>query len=186
MNGPEAICNCASKRSVALLTVMLAAACSKPLPDTETGSAMLQPFKIELKQALEAGLAAGPAEAIDVCRVRAPRIAASLSITGVRLGRTSHKLRNPENIAPAWANDILDTYLDDAAARKPVAVRLADGRVGHAEPIVAQPLCLVCHGESLAPELAEAIADAYPDDRATGFSAGDLRGIFWVEYPERR
>ena len=104
----------------------------------------------------------------------------------MRLGRTSHRLRNPDNTAPAWANQILDTYLDDPSARSPVAVRLPEGRIGHAEPIVVQPLCLVCHGESLAPDLAGEIAAAYPNDRATGFKTGDLRGIFWVEYPERQ
>ena len=183
--GRNATCYRVVRTAIALALATIAAACAKSLPDTETGAAILQPFKVELKQALEAGLAEGPAEAIDVCRVRAPRIAASLSTNGVRLGRTSHKLRNPENIAPAWANDILNTYLEDAAARKPVAVRLADGRVGHAEPIIVQSLCLVCHGEAPAPHIAEAIAGAYPEDRATGFRVGDLRGIFWVEYPER-
>lgn len=164
----------------------IAGACSRPPPDTATGAALLQPFKVEMKQALQAGLSQGPIAAIDVCSNRAPEIAAALSKDGVRLGRTSHRLRNPGNTAPDWAREILDEYLGDASARSPVAVRLPGGRIGHAEPIVAQPLCLVCHGESLAPDLADAIASAYPEDRATGFKDGDLRGIFWVEYPEER
>jgi hypothetical protein len=28
-----------------------------------------------------------------------------------------------------------------------------------------------------------ALAARYPDDRATGFAPGDLRGWFWVEVP---
>lgn len=177
-------------RTVSLLccfaTFAIAAGCSRPPPDTAAGVAILQPFKVEMKQALQAGLAEGPVAAIDVCRVRAPEIAGELSKDGVRLGRTSHKLRNPDNTAPDWANEILDEYLGDASARSPVAVRLPGKRIGHAEPIVAQPLCLVCHGETLAPDLADAIGRAYPQDRATGFKEGDVRGIFWVEYPEVR
>jgi hypothetical protein len=44
-------------------------------------------------------------------------------------------------------------------------------------------LCLVCHGETLAPEIAAQIAAQYPEDQATGFADGDLRGVFWVEFP---
>jgi hypothetical protein len=44
-------------------------------------------------------------------------------------------------------------------------------------------LCLTCHGESLAPELAAAIARDYPGDAATGFKSGELRGAFRVVWP---
>ena len=186
MSGPEANRSRAAARAIGIAAIVILAACSRPPPDTATGTALLQPFKAEMKQALQAGLAQGPVEAIDVCRVRAPDIAAALSREGVRVGRSSHRLRNPNNVAPDWADEILRQYLADESTRGPVAVRLADARIGHAEPIVVQPLCLVCHGEVLAPDLADAIASAYPEDRATGFKEGDLRGIFWVEYPEER
>jgi hypothetical protein len=44
---------------------------------------------------------------------------------------------------------------------------------------------MACHGpsDSLAPDVADALALHYPDDRATGFTEGDLRGWFWVEVP---
>jgi hypothetical protein len=40
--------------------------------------------------------------------------------------------------------------------------------------------CLVCHGEAEAQPAAlrEALASAYPHDRATGYAVGDLRGAF--------
>ena len=56
--------------------------------------------------------------------------------------------------------------------------------MGYVEPIVMQPMCLTCHGESLAPEIAARISEVYPDDQATGFKVGDFRGVFWVEFPE--
>ena len=47
--------------------------------------------------------------------------------------------------------------------------------------------CLQCHGkvDDLAPEVRDVLAKNYPQDRATGFAAGDLRGWFWVEVPAK-
>ena len=147
------------------------------------GAELLTPFKKDLMQALKSGLAEGPAEAIQVCRVKAPGIADTLSVDGVRMGRSSHKLRNPDNTAPDWASPIMQAYLDDPASREPRAVKLADDRWGYVEPIMVQPLCLTCHGTELAADVAGQISELYPEDRATGFEAGDLRGVFWLEFP---
>jgi hypothetical protein len=62
-------------------------------------------------------------------------------------------------------------------------VELSDTRLGYVEPIFLQPVCLTCHGETLAPDVASRIEELYPDDQATGFAVGDFRGLFWVEYP---
>ena len=62
---------------------------------------------------------------------------------------------------------------------------LGDDRSGYVEPIVLQPLCLTCHGDSLAPEVAARIQDLYPQDRAVGYEVGDLRGVFWAAYPRQ-
>jgi hypothetical protein len=35
----------------------------------------------------------------------------------------------------------------------------------------------------LNPDIAAKIDELYPDDEATGFSEGDFRGVFWVEFP---
>jgi hypothetical protein len=99
------------------------------------------------------------------------------------VGRASHRLRNPANVPPEWVAPILDAYVASSADRAPRAVPLADGRWGYVEPILLQPPCLACHGETLAPDVASRIAALYPDDRATGFRVGDLRGVFWIEYP---
>lgn len=152
-------------------------------PAGTRGAAYLAPFKQQLKRELQDGLAHGPFTAIDACKVEAPRIADSLSREGIRLGRTSHRLRNPDNAAPAWVEPILDVYLAGEEHRAPRTVPLADNREGYVEPIVLQPLCLACHGESLAPDVESQINALYPDDEATGFKVGDLRGVFWVEYP---
>ncbi|MDJ0926116.1 MAG: DUF3365 domain-containing protein [Gammaproteobacteria bacterium] len=153
-----------------------------PNAELRRGAEILQPFKRDLQAALQAGLADGIAGAIDVCRVQAPAIAASHAAESIRVGRTSHRLRNPANAPADWMKPVLADYLE-GGGRDPRLVPLADGTVGYVEPIVTQPLCLTCHGASLAPEVAKELAELYPDDQATGFRAGDLRGIFWARFP---
>ena len=41
-------------------------------------------------------------------------------------------------------------------------------------------LCTKCHGTELKPEVKAKLAEFYPDDKATGFNKGDLRGAFVV------
>lgn len=146
------------------------------------GAELLAPFKRKLKAALQSGMAEGPVAAIAVCRVKAPEIAAAQSGDGLLVGRSSHRLRNPANAPPEWVGPILDSYLADAGDRAPRSMTLKDNRAGYVEPILVQPLCLTCHGENLAPDVAERIAALYPEDQAVGFSEGDLRGVFWVEF----
>ena len=173
-----------------LLLAAVVTGCGKETPPpaveaeapVERGAEILVPFKRDLKAALVAGLAEGPAAAIGACNVEAPGIAARLSVDGVRVGRSSHKLRNPANAAPDWVTPLLDAYLADATDRSPRTVTLVDGRTGYVEAIIAQPMCLTCHGEPLAPEIGERVAALYPEDQARGFAEGDLRGVFWVEY----
>jgi hypothetical protein len=143
--------------------------------------AALQPLKSELQSELKAGMASGPISAMEVCRSRAPEIAARLQSESLQLGRTSHKLRNRENAPRPWVAPILAGYLANPEDARPVVVRLPEGRVGYVEPIVTQPLCVVCHGERIAEPLRKKIEELYPEDGATEFKAGDLRGVFWVE-----
>ncbi len=150
----------------------------------ERGAALLQPFKRDLKQALTTGLQEGPAAAVSACKLEAPAIAARLSTAGVTMGRTSHRLRNPKNAGPAWADAVLQQYLKNVDAAAPELRELDDGRTGYVEPIRMQAMCLTCHGASLAPDLAARIEAAYPEDQATGFELGDVRGVFWVAFSE--
>ena len=99
------------------------------------------------------------------------------------MGRSSHKLRNPDNKAPDWVSPIMQAYLHEPSSREPRVVELPGDRWGYVEPIMVQPLCLTCHGSALAPDIAAQISDLYPEDRAVGFEAGELRGVFWLEFP---
>ncbi len=131
--------------------------------------------------------AGGPVQAIAVCRDEASALTAEVAGSGeIELGRTSHKLRNPDNAVPAW----LSTYLAEVQALPAARVRprvfdLGD-RVGLVRPIGTAEVCTRCHGgaDSLDPAVRALLADAYPEDRATGFSPGDLRGLFWATAPK--
>ncbi|MEL7044740.1 MAG: DUF3365 domain-containing protein [Pseudomonadota bacterium] len=148
------------------------------------GAQLLSPFKKELRSALQAGLAKGPDAAVAACHAQAPGITAQYARDGVRIGRSSHRLRNLANAPEPWLAPVLDAYLASETAPAPQLLRLDDGRVGYVEPILLKAPCLLCHGETLAPGVAQRIETLYPNDEATGFSLGELRGVFWVEYPE--
>ena len=167
------------------LVFVLAAISAQAETETELaqGAQLLAPFKLELKATLDAGLAAGHVEAIGSCQLKAPEIAAAHSRAGVRVGRTSHRLRNPANVAPEWVEPILAAYVAEEAARSPRAVTLPNGRTGYTEPILIQPPCLTCHGETLDPAVTARIEELYPDDRAVGFRLDEFRGMFWLEFP---
>ena len=151
-------------------------------PQTDQGAALLAPFKQQLQQALQQGMASGVVQAIDTCHTEAPRIAAGQQDAEVRMGRSSHRLRNPANAPADWMQGAINHYLESPQHRQPVVVRLDGGRVGYAEPILLQPLCLACHGDNLAAEVQQRLRQLYPEDQATGFRPGELRGIFWVEF----
>lgn len=168
--------------AMAVLAVTACTRTEEPVETTVSGADLLAPFKAELKAALMQGMESGPVEAISICRDKAPQIAARLSVDGVQMGRSSHRLRNAANAPQDWLAPIMAAYADGSHELAPRSMDIGGGRTGYVEPITVQPLCLTCHGAELQPELAARIAELYPDDAATGFAAGDFRGVFWVEY----
>ena len=71
----------------------------------ELAAAATNALASELLGELEAALASGGGPAgIQACREKAPEIAARVSQQfGLKIGRTSHRLRSPNNTPPAWA-----------------------------------------------------------------------------------
>jgi len=170
---------------LALSTIAVTGQLCAEDPDLSRGAEILAPFKLQLRDALQAGLAQGPSQAIDACRVSAPDIATDLSQNGIRVGRTSDRLRNPANIAPDWVVEVLSQYTEQTGSRLPQTVALGNDRSGFVEPILVKPLCLTCHGENLSADISAQLAQHYPEDEAIGYAAGDLRGVFWTEFPAR-
>ena len=148
-------------------------------------------LKVELQQAMQSG---GPVAAIEVCQSRAPEIAAQLGQpSGARVGRTALRVRNPANAPDDLERKVLQQFADEfAAAKSPLPgpseavfeLRTPQGiEHRYMRAIPMQPLCVTCHGKTIAPEIAAAIASRYPEDAATGFETGDLRGAITVRWP---
>jgi hypothetical protein len=146
----------------------------------------------ELQRALLTKLTAamtsgGPTAAVEVCRTDARTIAESVATAqGLELGRTSHRLRNPANAPRAWARPAVDAAAGSKAASEGLKVFDLGDRVGVLRPIGTAEACTTCHGapDQVRKNLGTALARAYPQDRATGFAPGDLRGWMWAEVPK--
>ncbi len=135
-------------------------------------------LKGALMEALDRG---GPSEAIAVCRSVAPAVATDVGQEyGLAIGRTSFALRNPDNAPPPWARVLVAAH-----RAEPAFVVGPKGELGALLPIRLGSECQMCHGpaEHLSDETRATLRRTYPDDQATGFAAGDLRGWFWAVVP---
>ena len=130
----------------------------------------------------------GAAGAIGVCSEKAPEIAAELGEKhGVVLRRLTEKPRNPKNTATDEEKALLAAFaadLENAKKHEPRTVTSPGGAVVfHAPIVIPVPLYLQCHGypgTDIAPETLAEIRKLYPDDKATGYKVGDLRGAWGV------
>jgi cytochrome c553 len=136
----------------------------------------------QLKGALKTG---GPVHAIGFCREQAGDIASDMSVKlGADIRRVSDRPRNPDNAAAdAELAYIRSVSAALAAGDKPApAIRDTGSHMIGYYPIVTNAMCLQCHGapgQEIAADTLETIRADYPDDLATGYGAGELRGI-WV------
>lgn len=143
-------------------------------------------LKAELTAAMQQG---GPVNAIQICNTSAPAITQKVSVAnGVTLSRVSLRNRNPDNQPLDWQSPVLLSFEQRRAAGADLnsldwsETITLDGKqeYRYMKAIPTGGLCLQCHGTVIAPQVAEAIADLYPDDRATGYSEGQIRGAFVV------
>ena len=144
-------------------------------------------FAEDLKSTLMKGMKAeGPQAAIMLCNEEAPEIAASHSKTGWEIGRTSLKIRNPDNAPDEWETTMLLDFAKRQQAGEELSTMEASMQDGdtfrYMKAIPVGGPCVICHGESLAQPVQEELARLYPDDKATGFALGDLRGAFTLTY----
>lgn len=140
-------------------------------------------LKKTLMGALTAAMQAGPGEAVAACNTKAPAITAAAAQAGVTVGRTSQKVRNPDNAPAPWLVPLLEEYAKlPADAAKPRVVAIEGGGRGYVEPLYVGGLCVTCHGapESMPVEVKDRLAALYPQDAAVGYAVGDFRGLVWV------
>jgi hypothetical protein len=138
-------------------------------------------LKPQLKKALKEG---GVKHAIEVCSVLAPNIAKELSLASQwQVKRVSLKARNNPNAIPdAWEKSTLESFDQrQQTGEKPQTIAKAE-IVNHEYRFMkaqgVEPLCLTCHGSSLSEEAKAALTQYYPEDKATGYALGEIRGAF--------
>jgi len=139
-------------------------------------------LKSELKAAMKAG---GPINALDICNTRANPIAAEKAKEfNAIISRVSLKNRSPINIPNEWQKAVLEDF--DARAAKGEDVKKMgfseivehDGKkqLRFMKALPVGEVCTKCHGTNIAPKVQAKITELYPDDKATGYTVGQVRG----------
>ena len=152
-----------------------------------------QQLASQLKQKLVSSLQeGGPVEAIGVCNTEAIIIASALSekYKG-KVGRTSLKIRNHDNQPDDWEKSVLLNFENKKQAGEDVSqleiYQIIEDESGkwfrYMKAIPTGDVCLMCHGEHIAPDVHEKIKSLYPNDLATGYEKGELRGAFTIKLP---
>jgi hypothetical protein len=136
-------------------------------------------LKPQLKQAMLEG---GPTLAIEVCASLAPGIADNLAEeSGWLVERVSLKSRNAVRGLPdSWERAVLVQFDQQQAAGQPASTLIHDAVEGNTyrymQAQVVEPLCLNCHGTNIAKPVRAVLNEFYPEDAATGYLVGQVRG----------
>jgi hypothetical protein len=175
-----------------LATVMLflnALFCSQLQAETDAeliqeARAIVTSYVGKLRPTLKNALNEGPEHAVDVCAMEAPAIAAALSTNGWQVKRVSLQARNPAARPDEWERTSLNTLAKQLESGvEPGNLNLATTEAGNFRYLQAQitdAVCLVCHGKNISPSLADTITRHYPEDQATGYDLGQVRGAISV------
>ncbi|MGE5504717.1 MAG: DUF3365 domain-containing protein [Actinomycetota bacterium] len=168
--------------ALALLTPLPAAADEAALK--AEAAAILKDYagglQAALKGAMESG---GPVAAIGACSEKSPQLASEAAAkSGWSVGRTSLKPRNQHSAPTAYETKVMGEFQARLAAGEPmdtlVKAETVDGVFHFVKAIPTAELCLNCHGSELKPEVSAKLKELYPADAATGFSVGQMRGVF--------
>jgi hypothetical protein len=182
---------------VAVAVISLACAAAAAMTDEDRALQKGRSAAYELSETVRGKLvdsmkSSGPEGAMKVCAYQARALADEASVRqGVKVRRTTLRLRNPKNAPDAWERALLERLQGESrTGRMPDEVFEAaevDGKrvYRYAKPLAIGSSCLPCHGSpsEIPGEVLEVLKDRYPDDRATGYGQGDLRGIVSVLIP---
>jgi hypothetical protein len=155
----------------------------------EIGNSIAQITQTTLGKNLKKAMLEGGAPfAIDFCNVNAMPLTDSLSkVYGAEIKRVSLKARNPKDIPNATERELLEAYAyqqQDSVPLQTNVQELEDNRYLFTKPIIIDNgLCLTCHGtvgNTLSQETSDFIKSKYPEDQATGYNIGDLRGMWSI------
>ncbi len=146
-------------------------------------SAIVQ--KVLLTNVMQAMKSGGPGYAVSFCNEQAMPLTDSLAKAhNCLIQRVSDKYRNPTNKLTAQDQEVW-TKMASAATANTLSGS-ENGQVVFYKPIkIAMPACLTCHGtagKEMETKTFEIIKQKYPDDIATGYKEGDLRGMWKITF----
>ena len=155
----------------------------------EKARAVTVTYAERLKQGIVKAIKAeGALGAIAACNTLAPELSEKLAEEGkFEIYRTSSKVRNPDNAADAWEQEVLDKFAAEIArGTEPSKLEHFEQTVTkegqkffrYMRPIVTGEVCLSCHGLDVKGDVKAEIAKFYPDDKALGYRIGEMRGAF--------
>lgn len=162
-------------------------------PDTKAlvqeARTLIKDYAGQLKAALVQSMKKdGAVAAIDVCARKSPEISFKLSEDNPwTISRTSLKTRNSGSKPDAWEQSIMESFLkrqqngEDLKAIDHYELTEKGTLFRYMKAIPTDSICLTCHGNDISPDIKKQIAKYYPDDKATGFKAGDMRGAFILQ-----
>jgi len=143
-------------------------------------------LKTELKKAMEEG---GPVNAISVCNTKAMSITNKVSEEqGMKLSRVSLKNRNHNNAPNDWQRKVLEDFETRKSKGEEIksltyseVIEQINGKqFRFMKAIPTGEICVLCHGTNIASGTRIKLDELYPEDKATGFNIGDIRGAFVV------
>jgi hypothetical protein len=127
--------------------------------------------------------------AVSYCNVAALPLTDSLAaLNHVEIKRTSLQLRNPENAPTEAEKNMLlafDAQEKAGTELQPVVQAISNEKASFFAPIRMMDVCQKCHGtigETMDEADYASIKTLYPDDKATGFKTGDLRGMWSITF----
>jgi len=181
------------KNKISLIVLLLFSICANAADDAQLikeSNQSIKGFASQLKAQLQKGMkAGGPVSAIQVCKNSAEQIAQQVSEqAGWKISRTSLRVRNSGNAPDSWEKKVLTDFEQRHEKGESVeklefseTITTEDGSdFRYMKAIPMQAVCLSCHGEYLSTEVEKILAEQYPQDQATGFELGDIRGAFSI------
>jgi hypothetical protein len=184
-------------KKIIISFVVLLSACSHQTLNTEqylaesrtTAQKFSEQLGGTLKQQIQTG---GVESAIPVCKQIAPALAAQHSTDKKIVKRVSNKNRNAiHGIPDAWEKTTLERFQVAINANQEnqnlefyeMVTESNHRYFRYANGIRVQSLCLKCHGQEqdISPNVKKLLNEHYPDDQATGYKVGDLRGAISIK-----
>jgi len=132
----------------------------------------------------------GVAGAIEYCNINAYAITSLYAKENIMIRRTAEKYRNPGNAPDSIERKVFAHYTSLLKNKQPLenVVLESSGNIHYFKPIILQTMCRNCHGiagSDIQPLVVDQIKRRYPTDMATGFSEGDLRGMWHIRFPPK-